>query len=129
MSGQLGNFRTNKVLTVLEFTKQKVQFKRVENPKDKEMMAKNPLCKFPFMEVPEEGLLNSSNSIVRYLAASAKKLYGDNAFQQGQIDAWMDFSAMELEPVLALLVLPVFGQFPYDQAKHNRALNDAKALF
>jgi len=50
LTGQLGNFRTNKVQTVLEFTNQKAEFIALKNPKDKEFLSKNPQGKCPMLE-------------------------------------------------------------------------------
>lgn len=86
------------VLTVAEFSKQKVEFVSQTTPKDKEFLAKAPLGKCPILNTAN-GVLTNSHSIVRFLALNAKALYGENSFEKGQIDSWIDFSAEELEPV------------------------------
>ena len=57
LTGALGNFRTNKVLTVAEFASKKVELVVLKNPKDKEFLAKNPSGKGPVLET-SEGVLS-----------------------------------------------------------------------
>jgi glutathione S-transferase len=108
LTGQLGNFRTNKVMTVAEYSKQNVTFVALATPKDKAFQALAPQGKAPVLETPS-GVIACSNSIVRYLASTAKTLQGENDFQKAQIDSWVDFCAQELEPAIQALVLPIFG--------------------
>lgn len=80
--GQIGNFRSNKVLTVSALSGQEVKLSVVTNPKDKEFLSKSPLGKCPALETTQ-GVITQSNSIIRYLANLSQKLYGSNDFERG----------------------------------------------
>lgn len=126
LTGQLGSASTNKVLTLLEFTKQKVEFVDLKNPKDKSVAAQTPLGKFPFLTTPE-GPITQTNAIHRYLA-QGHALEGGSPYEQAKVRQWVDFSAQLLEPVLLQLVAPVFGKYPYDSKKNDLALRDLRNL-
>lgn len=89
-------------------------------------MKKNPLGKIPVLETPD-GFIFESNAILRYLARSKRSegLYGENEFQEGLVDQWLDFTSLELEPAVLQLILPIQGWIQYCKDRHKRAWNDA----
>lgn len=91
-------------------------------------MKKNPLGKIPVLETTD-GFIFESNAIIRYLARTKKSegLYGENEFQEGLVDQWLDFSSLELEPAILQLVLPIHGWIQFCKDRHKRAWNDATA--
>ena len=96
--------------------------------KEKDFLKKNPLGKIPVLETPD-GYIFESNAILRYLARSKKAegLYGENEFQEGLVDQWLDFSSLELEPAVLQLILPIQGWIQFCKDRHKRAWNDVTA--
>ncbi len=96
--------------------------------KEKDFLKKNPLGKIPVLETPD-GYIFESNAILRYLARSkrAEGLYGENEFQEGLVDQWLDFSSLELEPAVLQLILPIQGWIQFCKDRHKRAWNDVTA--
>lgn len=96
--------------------------------KEKDFLKKNPLGKIPVLET-SDGFIFESNAILRYLARTKRSegLYGENEFQEGLVDQWLDFSSLELEPAILQLVLPIQGWIQFCKDRHKRAWNDATA--
>lgn len=66
----------------------------------------SPIPTLPLLKTPK-GNFTSSNTIIRYLAASNNnKLYGgDNLYHRGLIDQWLDVTVCEFDTcLLATLV-------------------------
>lgn len=57
----------------------------------------------------------------------AEGLYGESEFQEGLVDQWLDFSALELEPAVLQLILPIQGWIQFCKDRHKRAWNDVTA--
>ena len=74
--------------------------------------------KIPVLDTPS-GPLFESNAIARYVARLRPDvgLYGDNFYQQAQVDQWLDFSANELEPARAVWAYTVSGALPSNNPK------------
>jgi elongation factor 1-gamma len=81
---------------------------------------KHPLGKVPVLET-KDGCIFESNAIVRYIArlgnANQHGVYGRSAYEQGQVDQWLDFATKEIEPNVLGFVLPLTVQ----QDKYNPA--------
>ncbi|MFN9944358.1 MAG: hypothetical protein ACK56I_33305, partial [bacterium] len=63
----------------------------------------------PLLQTPQ-GTFFSSNTIVRYLANSQGKLYGDNLHNQALVDQWLDVSACDFEAAIAAIVIARDGK-------------------
>ena len=61
-------------------------------------LAIHPLGKVPTLETPE-GCIFESNSILRYLARKAGKLYGNSPAETASIDQWLEFLNTQLNPI------------------------------
>lgn len=57
----------------------------------------------------------------------AEGLYGENDFQEGLVDQWLDFASLELEPAVMQLILPIQGWIQFCKDRHKRAWNDVTA--
>jgi elongation factor 1-gamma len=126
----LGNFRANKIQVVSELLNIPItnNYVDMKTLKEKDFLKKNPLGKIPVLETAD-GFIFESNAILRYLARTkrAEGLYGENEFQEGLVDQWLDFSSLELEPAILQLVLPIQGWIQFCKDRHKRAWNDATA--
>lgn len=69
-------------------------------------------------------MIYESNAIARYLARKGKNLYGANDFQAGQIDQYLDFLSLEIEPALWAILYPIFGFAELDQERQKKAFSD-----
>ena len=86
--------------------------------KTPEFLAKNPAGKIPVLDTPT-GPLFESNAIARYIARLSPQagLYGSSAYEQAQVDQWVDFSANELEPARGVWLYTVSGTLPSNNPK------------
>lgn len=127
------DFRTAKALIAAKFAGVDIAeppFKLgVDNKGQAYTLHKHPLGKVPVLET-KDGCLFESNSIARFVARQGAaaggptgSIYnGRSAFEQAQIDSWMDFATKELEPHVLGMVLPLTVQ----QDKYNP--EEAKAV-
>ena len=71
----------------------------------------SPTGKVPCVEC-EEGVIQSSNAILRWLAASHadKQLYGSTALERAHVDGWLDVCMLELDTPAAVLT---YGELGY----------------
>jgi len=90
--------------------------------KTESFKAKNPLQKVPVLETAS-GCLFESGAIARYVARlrADTNLLGASAFQQGQVDQWIDFSTNELEPARAIWLYPIMGYLQYNEKATQEA--------
>jgi elongation factor 1-gamma len=94
--------------------------------KTPEFLAKFPLGKVPVLETPE-GSIFESNSIARYVARlPGSKLYGKNAVEASQIDAWLDVALNEVEPHVSVLVGSIGGWYPFNKGGCDKAIESLK---
>jgi elongation factor 1-gamma len=127
----LGGFRTNKILVAAHIVEAPIELVVVDHAKIKEpeFLKKNPNGKIPVLET-KEGTLFESNSILRYVARIKKDkgLYGTNEYQESQVDQWLDWCGLELEPPLLHLMLPIFGWTEFDKDQNKKAQSDMMAV-
>lgn len=66
------------------------------------------------LETPQ-GTLFESNAIARYVARIRRdtELLGKTFFESGQVDAWLDFAAHELELPTTMWIYPILGQMDF----------------
>jgi hypothetical protein len=55
--------------------------------------------KVPVLSTPN-GALHSTNTMLRFLARGHQTLYGASENEVNDVDDWLDWSALELEPSL-----------------------------
>ena len=58
----------------------------------------------------KEGTFFSSNTIVRFLASTANKLYGNNLHNRALVDQWLDVSACDFEAAVAAVSIAKDGK-------------------
>jgi elongation factor 1-gamma len=88
------------------------EFNFGEENKTAEFLKKNPLGKVPVLETPE-GAIWESNAIARYVAKKgAESLLGGNAYEQGLVDQWIDFTVGEIDLPARAWLYPIWGFAP-----------------
>lgn len=97
--------RVNKIRAVAALTGSTVQFEANEKAPALQKLFRATL---PILETPE-GAIHSSNTIIRFLANSTKKLYGSNIQEASLVDQWLDVTAFDFEPAVATLNNAVEG--------------------
>jgi elongation factor 1-gamma len=124
-----GNIFTDVAYITSQLAKVTVEevFVNDEEAKSKEFKQKSLTGKFPFLET-EEGSIFESAAIARYLARKnpESKIGGANAFEQAQIDQWIDFSISSAAPHMRIIYASVFGLGPVDMDIFNNAVKDLK---
>ena len=78
--------------------------------------AKSPTGKAPLLETPK-GVIFSSHAMSRFVAGLRRDtgLVGGTFQEQSSVDAWMDWSAQDLELPACVLFYPVAGYIPYHE--------------
>merc|ERR1711920_182989 len=68
--------------------------------------------KIPVLET-DQGCIFSSTAIARYISRISRPagLYGQNIFEGGMIDSWIEFCTHELEVPMCTWVFPIMGIF------------------
>ncbi|KAF4046476.1 Elongation factor 1 gamma conserved domain [Phytophthora infestans] len=127
-----GNYRAFKVLIAAEYNGVDIELPAFDFAKDiktKEFKAKTPIGKVPILET-EEGAIFESGAIARYIARLRPDtgLYGKTFFESGLVDAWIDFSAYELEVPLEVWVYPILGVGKFNAAALAKAKADVKKV-
>jgi len=123
-----GNFRAFKALIAAEYngiTVDAPEFS-AEN-----VAALSPSKKAPILVTPTGSVIFESNAIARYLAKVRRDtgLAGENALEEASIDAWVEWSANELELPCCVWFYPVAGYMPFHPDAYNKAKADVgKAL-
>jgi elongation factor 1-gamma len=123
-----GDFRALKAILAAKYNNIELETPAFEMGKDNlkpEFLAKNPLGKVPLLET-SSGCIFESNAIARYIARIRRDtdLTGATFFEQGQVDAWVDFCSHELEVPASLWVYPVFGYADFNAAVHAQAVQN-----
>lgn len=105
-----GNGRASKILIAANYAGLQVEHKDIgyENLKTPEHVARHPFGKVPVLETPE-GPIFESFSILRYIARKSNSLFGKNAWQQAQIENWLNLTLSELDPFLSAYVMAIAG--------------------
>jgi elongation factor 1-gamma len=102
-------------------------FKMGTENKTAEFLAMNPFGKVPTLKA-DDGAVWESNSIVRYIARSGKRvIYGKNDLEASQIDAWMDWTITSLEPAFMQWLGPILGYGQYNKKVEQEAKEKVKA--
>lgn len=123
-----GNFRAFKALIAAEYNGITVDAPEFSAEK---VAALSPSKKAPILVTPNGSVIFESNAIARYLAKIRRDtgLAGENAFEEASIDAWVEWSANELELPCCVWFYPVAGYMPFHPDAYNKAKADVeKAL-
>jgi len=123
-----GNPRVQRALIAAEYNGVKVEvpaFQFGVDNKTPEFLAKFPVGKVPAMDTPQ-GPLYESGAIARYIAKlnASTQLLGSSYYQQGQVDQWIDYLTLELQPAIVALAMPILGYAPFDQKVYDEAKKD-----
>lgn len=112
----------SKVEVLLRFFNFDVEFVRIPfaDWKSPEYLKKHPWGKVPTLETPE-GCIFESNSILRYIARKAGKMYGSNAAETASIDQWLEFITTQVGPNLARVHYAILGYFPSTKDQYDAA--------
>lgn len=100
-----GQQRVNKIRAVAALTGSNVEFEANEKPAALQKLFRGVL---PILET-SEGVISSSNTIIRHLANTSQKLYGSNIQEASLVDQWLDVIAFDLEPVVGALTTAIEG--------------------
>jgi elongation factor 1-gamma len=119
--GESGKPDSWKVLVTAKYAGVQVDFQAQE----KIEAEKSPLERPPVLET-KEGHLFETAAIARYIARVGKKLYGNNEFEAGSIDQWIEFSATQIELPGAVWVFPILGYIPHNAAAVQKAKGDVR---
>ena len=105
-----GNGRASKILIAANFAGLQVEHKHIgyESLKTPEHTALHPFGRVPVLETPE-GPIFESFSILRYIARKSNSLFGKNAWQQAEIENWLNLTLTEFDPYLSAYVMAVAG--------------------
>jgi len=94
---------------------------------DKDFKAKKAHGKFPMLETPEGDVVFESNAICMFLARrSSDSLIGSSAFEQAQVEQWLDISATQFFGPLVDIIYSTFGQ--RSSSSYRNSLKDAKKI-
>ncbi|KAI3788885.1 hypothetical protein L2E82_01666 [Cichorium intybus] len=110
-----------------------VEIKMAENfqmgvsNKTPKFLKMNPLGKVPALETPE-GPIFESNAIARYVARlkPGNTLFGSSPIEYGQIEQWIDFSALELDANMRAWVFPRLGYATYIKSAEESYISGVK---
>ena len=87
------NSRYRKIKSVIHALR--LQVNEVAHDTNADLSAISAFNTLPLLET-QEGTFFSSNTIIRFLAASAgNKLYGTNLHERALVDQWLDISTCE----------------------------------
>jgi elongation factor 1-gamma len=122
-----GNGRAAKVLIAAEIAGIALEHKNIEyeNLKTPEFLAVNPFGRVPTLETPE-GPIFESFAILRYIARKSNTLFGKNAWEQAQIENWLNLSLSELDPFVINYVCSVIGYVPLTKDRFNQITKTLK---
>jgi glutathione S-transferase/translation elongation factor EF-1beta len=101
------NSRYRKIKAVINALK--VEVEEVKHDAHTDLSGLSPFNTLPLLET-KEGTFFSSNTIIRYLAASSDKLYGNNLYQRGLVDQWLDITTCDFEAAVAAVAIAKEGR-------------------
>lgn len=83
-------------------------------------VTKSPVGKLPVLVLPDGTSVFSSHAAARYIASIRRDsgLLGNTSTDSAAIDAWMDWSAQELELPSCVWFYPVAGYIPFNAASY-----------
>jgi elongation factor 1-gamma len=91
--------------------------------KSAEYFKKHPLGKVPTLETPE-GSIYESAAILRYLARTAGKFYGNSPAETATIDQWLEFVNSQFNPNNVRTVYGTLGYMPVTKDQYEAGKKD-----
>lgn len=102
------NSRYRKIRSVASALK--INLQEVAHDAHADLSGISPFNTLPLLET-NEGTFFSSNTIIRYLAASSgNKLYGADLYQRGLVDQWLDITTCDFEAAVAAVAIAREGR-------------------
>jgi elongation factor 1-gamma len=125
------SWRANKILIAAQYAGVKIdlpEFEMGKTNKTEAFLKLNPRGQVP-TAVTSHGTLWESNAIARYVARlrPAAALLGNTLYEQGQVDAWIDYSQNEIEPPRSIWLYPILRIFAFDGQAYAKAKKDVAA--
>ncbi|CAI5998052.1 unnamed protein product [Closterium sp. NIES-65] len=94
--------------------------------KSEEFSKLTPIGKIPLIVTPD-GPIFESNAIARYVARLADKgLFGSNAYEQAQVEQWIDFATNEIDSPVTQWIGPLYQYGNRIQEVEEKAIVNAK---
>lgn len=96
--------------------------------KSKEFLADFPLGRLPSARLQNgSGNISGTNTIIRYLAQAANgQLYGETASERAQVDAWLEWTILDIDLPAAAWLYPIKGFIQNNPAATNKAKGDIR---
>jgi elongation factor 1-gamma len=106
------SFRAFSVLIAAEYNGVNVQVDT-----DLAHASKSPVGKLPLLELPDGSTIFSSHAMAKYVAGLRRDtgLVGSTMQESAAIDAWMDWSAHDLELPACVWFYPAAGYMPFNE--------------
>lgn len=99
-----------------------VALEEVAHDSTADLSSISPFNTLPLLQT-QQGTFFSSNTIIRFLASSQGKLYGQNIHTQSLVDQWLDVTVCDLEAAVAAVSVATQGNVQVDAAKVNEDVN------
>ncbi len=116
-----GSPEAQKVLVVSQLAGKDVA--AVTDASEKDLKGKTPTETLPILET-SSGCLSGSDAIAAYLAAGKAELVGKDAFEQAQINSWVDFTKNQVAVPAQLVTYPIIGWQPNEPEVIKLAMAD-----
>ena len=117
------------ILHLIYLTKENIAFENIDlsdKVTNKQYISQTPTITFPFLST-EKGNISQTNSVLFYLASKYKRdLLGNNPFENGKINEWVEFANCEINYCLKNIIYPIFGWKEYDKELTNKSNNMLK---
>ena len=117
------------ILHLIYLTKENIPFENIDlsdKVTNKQYISQTPTITFPFLST-KKGNISQTNSVLFYLASKYKKdLLGNNPFENGKINQWVEFANCEINNCLKNIIYPIFGWKEYDKELTNKSNNMLK---
>mmetsp|Transcript_21035 Transcript_21035/g.41258 ORF Transcript_21035/g.41258 Transcript_21035/m.41258 type:complete len:399 (-) Transcript_21035:94-1290(-) len=119
-----GSFRAQKIIVAAQYAGASLEV--VTGVKESDVKGKAAAERLPMLET-EKGCLFTSNAAMKFVAAGKTELVGKDAFEQAQIESWVDFCSNEIEVPATMAVYPIIGFSENVPEVSTRALKELKA--
>jgi len=127
------NYLAKKVLITAKYSGQEIEttpdFLLDRDNVTAEFLEKNPVGKVPVLETPE-GNIWETNAICRFLSRNDENshLYGQNDYEKGLVDQWLDFGNSEIDLPAKVWIFPILGRLDADATAINKAKSDIRKV-
>jgi elongation factor 1-gamma len=110
-----GSFRAFAPLIAAEYNGVEIDVETSAKAVAAAAKSKSPVGKAPLLQTPN-GVIFSSGAMSRYVAGLRRDtgLLGNSLQEQASVDAWMDWTAQDVELPACVLYYPVAGYMPHN---------------